>query len=63
MRGERILMRWLRDQRGATAVEYGLILSLIVIGLVGVLSGVAGETLKMWAFVQSESVKAHNGED
>lgn len=63
MRGERILMRSLRDKRGATAVEYGLILSLIVIGLVGVLSGVAGETLKMWGYVESESAKAHSGAD
>lgn len=40
-------MRWiarlLRDERGVTAVEYGLILMLIVIGLVTALQGIGDQ--------------------
>jgi len=37
-----------RDERGATAVEYGLIISMIVLAMVGALQGVAGTTANMW---------------
>ncbi len=43
------------DTDGATAVEYGLIVSLIVIGMIGALQGVAGDIISMWEDV---SVKA-----
>ncbi|MEW9854018.1 Flp family type IVb pilin [Novosphingobium sp. M1R2S20] len=63
MRGKRLFLCCLRDNRGATAVEYGLILSLIFLAMAGALSGVAGETLRMWTHVESESAKAHNKTD
>ena len=42
------LSRLARDQRGATAVEYALIISLIVIAIVTALRGVADTTIGMW---------------
>jgi pilus assembly protein Flp/PilA len=46
--------RLLHDERGATAVEYGLIVSLIVIAMVASLKGVAGTTINMWADVSEQ---------
>ena len=37
-----------RDQRGATAIEYGLIVSLIVLVMLGALRGVANANTSMW---------------
>ncbi len=37
-----------RDRRGATAVEYGLIASLIVIVMLAALIQLAGTTVGMW---------------
>ena len=48
------------DNSGATAVEYGLIVSLIVIAMIGALGGVANETINTWSEVESASVEAMN---
>lgn len=37
-----------KDRRGGTAVEYGLILSLIFLTMVVAIQGVASETTEMW---------------
>ena len=44
----RRLKELLRDKRAATAVEYGLILSLIFLAMVVAVRGVASETTSMW---------------
>jgi pilus assembly protein Flp/PilA len=49
------------DQRGTSAVEYGLILALIVLILFAALQGMAGETIRFWTHVESEAAKAHAG--
>lgn len=49
------------DNSGATAVEYGLIVSLIVIAMIGALNGVANETIDMWSDVRTTSEAAMNG--
>ena len=42
-------MRKLRaDQRGATAIEYGLIAALIVVAMIGGLSSLGGGAGGMW---------------
>ena len=46
------------DERGATAVEYGLIVSLIVIAMIGALNGVANETIDMWSDVRTKTEDA-----
>ena len=37
------------DSRGATAIEYGLICSLIVVAMVGALSGLGGGVGGKWS--------------
>ena len=41
-------------RRGATAVEYGLILALIVLAIIGALNQVASKTIGMWNYVSHE---------
>lgn len=43
-----------RDRRGATAVEYGLILSMIVIAMLVALKNVANANTRMWNKVEHE---------
>ena len=57
MRGRQFIKRLLRDTRGATAVEYGLIISLIVLAMMAALRGVVNETNGLWATVR-ENVTA-----
>lgn len=47
------LKRLLRDTRGATAIEYGLIVSLIVVAMIVSLEGVANENTGLWARVKN----------
>jgi pilus assembly protein Flp/PilA len=50
----RTLRRLLADQGGATAIEYGLIVSLIVVAMIGALSSLGGGALGMWTQVHDE---------
>ena len=51
----RQLLRMLRrDRRGATAIEYGLIASLIVLAMMAAFSRVASSTLGMWTNVSAK---------
>ena len=43
------LRRLLAEQRGATAIEYGLIAALIVISMMGGLAMLGGGTGGMWS--------------
>jgi pilus assembly protein Flp/PilA len=52
------LWRLAACQRGATAVEYGLILALICLAIIGAISNVANKTIGMWNNVATE-VTAH----
>ncbi len=52
------LSRLLRSATGATAVEYGLILCLIVIAAMLALLGLADTTIGMWDNI-AENVLAH----
>lgn len=54
MRIVHVLSRILRDHRGATAIEYGLIVALIVIAIIAALNGVADENEGLWAIVRSK---------
>ncbi|MEO5972975.1 MAG: Flp family type IVb pilin [Sphingomicrobium sp.] len=49
-----MLRRLFRDKRGATAIEYGLIASLIIIGMMGGLKALGGGAGGMWTKVNSE---------
>jgi pilus assembly protein Flp/PilA len=41
-------LKLIRDKKAATAVEYGLIIALIVLAMMAGLSQFAGTTIKMW---------------
>lgn len=43
-----------RDRRGATAVEYGLILALVVLAMMSALVGVGDVTSNMWSNISTK---------
>ena len=52
----RVMLRKLgADQRGATAIEYGLIAALIVIAMMGGLSAMGGGSQGMWGKIQKNA--------
>jgi pilus assembly protein Flp/PilA len=53
-----LLKAILEDSSGATAIEYGLIVSLIVIALIASLNTFANETISMWGRVESAMTSA-----
>ncbi len=52
-----LLRALMRNRRGATAVEYGLILALVVLGLMAGLASLGGQTTNTWGNISSK-VKA-----
>ena len=54
----RRFFRIIKDERGATAVEYGLILAMIFLAMVGALTVVASTTTEMWNFVTEQVTSA-----
>lgn len=44
----KLYRRLARDRKGATAVEYGFIVSLIIIAIMASVHGLAGTTVGMW---------------
>lgn len=57
----RNLQRLKHDCRGATAIEYGLIVALIVIAMIVALRDVADENTGMWAWVERDVLTATQG--
>ena len=52
------VVRLARDARGATALEYGLILALVVLAMFGALQLLPGATIGMWGNVSTKVVSA-----
>jgi len=52
----RSIYRLLRDRRGATAVEYGLIACLIVVAMITALKGIATSASSLWGQVSNEVI-------
>lgn len=50
----RLLRKISQDERGATAVEYGLILALIFLAMAGAISAFGGQAIAMWTNVANE---------
>lgn len=50
----KIFRTLLRDQNGATAIEYGLIAALIVIAMMGGLSKLGGGANGMWGALSND---------
>ena len=61
MRVTQMLQQLLRDIRGATAVEYGLIVALIVIAIITAVNNVADANTGMWAVVTRAVTSAMAG--
>jgi pilus assembly protein Flp/PilA len=53
------LKRLARERRGATAIEYGLILALVTLAMMTALVGVADVTTNMWSNISSKVQAAH----
>ena len=58
MRFKAFLKKSAADRKGATAIEYGLIVSLIVIAIIGSLNVFATETIGLWSLVEAEMTAA-----
>ncbi|MBV8687992.1 MAG: Flp family type IVb pilin [Alphaproteobacteria bacterium] len=52
----RTFARLIRDDRGASAVEYALICALIVLAMIAGLSAFASSTITMWNNVSNDVV-------
>lgn len=48
------IRKLLRSETGATAVEYGLIVALIVLAIIGSVSAVADKNTGLWATVKQK---------
>ncbi|MEJ2408819.1 MAG: Flp family type IVb pilin [Novosphingobium sp.] len=57
----RTLSKIPRDTRGATSVEYGVILAMIVLVIFLAMQGLADETISMWDTVSTKSTNAISG--
>lgn len=55
------LRKLIKDQKGATAVEYGLIIALIFLTMIGALQSVGNESTNVWSDVENASVDAMGG--
>ncbi len=53
MRRPDIIGRIWRDQRGATAIEYGLLVTLIGISVIGIMASTGAGTRGMWLDLDS----------
>ncbi|HVR91670.1 MAG TPA: Flp family type IVb pilin [Novosphingobium sp.] len=53
-----ILTRLVSDQRGTSAIEYGLICAMIVLAMLTALKGVADENNGIWAVFSSKTNEA-----
>ena len=51
----RTLRRLLTDQKGATAIEYGLIVALIAVALMGGISTLGGGSKGMWTNIATKA--------
>lgn len=58
MKAKNVLKAFLEDDSGGTAIEYGLIVSLIVIAIIGALNTFANETTSMWNNVETSMEEA-----
>lgn len=53
------LVRLARDRRAATAIEYGLIVSLVVIAMIGAFTQVADVTTALWGNISTKVSKTN----
>ena len=49
----KLLFRFLREEEAATAVEYAVMLALILISIMGAITSVGGESGGMWGGIKN----------
>jgi pilus assembly protein Flp/PilA len=54
----RTVARVMREKRGATAIEYGLIIAFVVIAMIAGLTALADTTTGMWGNVSTKVAAA-----
>jgi len=57
-RPDELVARLLADRRGATAIEYGLILALMTLAMLVTFTSVANQTTSMWRKVSTNVEQA-----
>ncbi|MCE2891393.1 MAG: Flp family type IVb pilin [Aquidulcibacter sp.] len=55
-----MILKKLKNERGATAIEYGLIIALMVLALIPALQMVGGNTNSMYDRITNQIVTAMN---
>ena len=56
-----LLIRFVRDDSGATAIEYGLIAALIAVAIIAALTAFGGSVQSMFGRVRDNSASAMDG--
>jgi len=56
-----MLLKFLREEEAATAVEYAVMLALILVTIIGAISAVGGESGGMWGGIDSDMKAAGLG--
>ncbi|HEY0013338.1 MAG TPA: Flp family type IVb pilin [Allosphingosinicella sp.] len=56
----RSLYKLRRDERGATAIEYALIMAMIFLAMVGAVTTFGQQTISMWTDVAQEIEDSRN---
>jgi pilus assembly protein Flp/PilA len=54
----KVLRKFVQDESGATAIEYGLIASLIAVAIIGGFSALADSVEKLWGDNNSSIIQA-----
>ena len=55
------LVRFLADESGATAIEYGLIAALIAIALIGAFAALGGNNGALWGAMTNKAAPTLDG--
>ncbi len=58
-----LMKNLVEDQSGATAIEYGLIVALIGIAIIGSVTAMAGETIELWSNTERSVTNVTDGPD
>ncbi|MXO60070.1 Flp family type IVb pilin [Altererythrobacter salegens] len=61
MKTLKFLRDFARDERGATAIEYGLILAMVFLAMVGAASALGDEQTSIFSRMSTTSVSAMQG--
>ncbi len=57
----RLLLNFLRQEEAATAVEYSVMLAMIILAVIGAIGGVGGQASNLWENIEADMTSAFNG--